>query len=228
MSSTQINTKGKIWGLAAIAGVIAFLALNVLADYAFWPALVLAVLIAVLVAILIWIGFYRDADDADGADDADAPAPAAMPSAAAAAAADATTSTAAKSSEAAAKVAPKKSAPAKQPAAKKPAAKKAKAKKPAAKKTAAKKPAAKKAAAKDGAPPTLGKPRAGGADDLKLLKGLGPALEKTLNGLGIYHFDQIAKWGKTDIDWVDARLRFKGRIRRDGWVKQAKSLAKSI
>ena len=208
MSSTQINTKGKIWGLAAIAGVIAFLALNVLADYAFWPALVLAVLIAVLVAILIWIGFYRDADDADGADDADAPAPAAMPSAAAAAAADATTSTAAKSSEAAAKVAPKKSAPAKQPA--------------------AKKPAAKKAAAKDGAPPTLGKPRAGGADDLKLLKGLGPALEKTLNGLGIYHFDQIAKWGKTDIDWVDARLRFKGRIRRDGWVKQAKSLAKSI
>ena len=36
MSSTQINTKGKIWGLAAIAGVIAFLALNVLADYPFW------------------------------------------------------------------------------------------------------------------------------------------------------------------------------------------------
>ena len=60
MSSTDATNKTKIWGLAAAAGVLAFLALKFMAAYSFWPALLLAVLIAVLVAILLWIGFYRD------------------------------------------------------------------------------------------------------------------------------------------------------------------------
>ena len=68
--------------------------------------------------------------------------------------------------------------------------------------------------------------RAGGADDLKQLKGVGPALEKTLNNLGFYHFDQVAAWKKKDVSWVDSNLRFKGRIERDGWIAQAKILAK--
>lgn len=81
--------------------------------------------------------------------------------------------------------------------------------------------------AADGKPETLTGPRAGStADDLKLLKGVGPGLEKTLNDLGFYHFDQIAAWRKKEVAWVDSRLKFKGRIERDEWIKQAKILAK--
>ena len=50
-------------------------------------------------------------------------------------------------------------------------------------------------------------------------------MEKTLNELGFYHFDQVAAWTKSDIEWVDSNLRFKGRIERDGWTDQAKILA---
>lgn len=74
-------------------------------------------------------------------------------------------------------------------------------------------------------PEVLKAARAGGADDLKQLKGVGPKLEATLNGLGFWHFDQIAAWGAAEIEWVDARLKFKGRITRDNWVDQAKALA---
>ncbi len=75
------------------------------------------------------------------------------------------------------------------------------------------------------APSTLSGPRDGGADDLKLLKGVGPKLEQTLNELGFYHFDQIAAWTPSEVAWVDTRLKFKGRIERDGWIEQAKILA---
>ena len=74
-------------------------------------------------------------------------------------------------------------------------------------------------------PETLSTARAGGADDLKLISGVGPKLEQTLNELGFYHFDQVAKWGPQEIAWVDSRLRFKGRIARDNWMAQAKTLA---
>ncbi|GAA6200394.1 NADH-quinone oxidoreductase subunit NuoE [Aquicoccus sp. SU-CL01552] len=75
------------------------------------------------------------------------------------------------------------------------------------------------------APEILSGPREGGADDLKMLKGVGPKLEQTLNDLGFYHFDQIAAWGPAEVAWVDNRLTFKGRIERDGWIEQAAKLA---
>ncbi|MDF1715519.1 MAG: NADH-quinone oxidoreductase subunit E [Antarcticimicrobium sp.] len=77
----------------------------------------------------------------------------------------------------------------------------------------------------EAAPETLTGPREGGADDLKMLKGVGPKLEKTLNELGFFHFDQIAAWGPAEVAWVDNRLTFKGRILRDGWIAQARQLA---
>ncbi len=68
--------------------------------------------------------------------------------------------------------------------------------------------------------------RAGGADDLKRIKGVGPKLEAMLHGLGFYHFDQIANWGSAEVAWVDQNLQgFKGRASRDTWVAQAKVLA---
>lgn len=71
----------------------------------------------------------------------------------------------------------------------------------------------------------LATPRNGRADDLKALDGIGPALEKLLHGLGIFHFDQIAAWTDADVAAVDAEMKnFKGRIVRDAWVAQAQAI----
>lgn len=67
---------------------------------------------------------------------------------------------------------------------------------------------------------------AGKADDLKIISGIGPKNERLLNGLGIYHFHQIAAWDAGNVEWVNSYLRFKGRIEREDWVAQAKVLAK--
>ncbi len=78
-------------------------------------------------------------------------------------------------------------------------------------------------------PEMLEAPRDGGADDLKMIKGVGPKLEKLLNQLGVYHFDQIAGWSAGDVAWVDENLTgFKGRVSRDDWVTQARALATGI
>jgi len=102
-------------------------------------------------------------------------------------------------------------APAAKPA-KKAAPKAAKAEKPAPK--AEKKAAVPAAAAADA------------ADDLKALSGVGPALEKKLLEAGVTSFAQIAAWTEADIAEFDEKLSFKGRIEREGWVEQAKKLAK--
>lgn len=68
--------------------------------------------------------------------------------------------------------------------------------------------------------------RGGQPDDLKLIKGVGPKLEQMLHGMGVFHFDQIAAWTAEEVAWVDDNLEgFKGRVSRDGWVGQAKTLA---
>lgn len=63
-------------------------------------------------------------------------------------------------------------------------------------------------------------------DDLKTLSGVGPALEKKLHESGVTTFAQIAAWTEADIADMDEKLSFKGRIEREGWVEQAKELAK--
>ena len=95
-----------------------------------------------------------------------------------------------------------------------------------AKKAAPKAEEAPKAEAKAEAPKKAAPAKAAAeADDLTQLKGVGPKLEGVLNDLGFFHFDQVASWGAEEIAWVDTRLKFKGRIERDGWVEQAKVLA---
>ncbi|WP_298256363.1 50S ribosomal protein L21 [uncultured Litoreibacter sp.] len=105
--------------------------------------------------------------------------------------------------------APKKKAK----AAAKPAAKAEKAAAPK-KEAAPKKAAPKKAAAKTD-----------GADDLKQLSGVGPALEKKLHEAGVTTFAQVAAWTDADVAAMDEKLSFKGRIEREGWIDQAKKLA---
>lgn len=129
------------------------------------------------------------------------------------------------------------------PPAPKPAAKPKAAAKPATKAPA--KPAARKAAAKpapaDTAPPIPAEPTvppppaaepapvpsAGKADNLQLLKGVGPKLVVLLNGLGVTSFRQIADWTEADVAAIDPQLgAFQGRIARDNIVDQAGYLAR--
>jgi predicted flap endonuclease-1-like 5' DNA nuclease len=62
-------------------------------------------------------------------------------------------------------------------------------------------------------------------DDLQMIKGVGPAIEKTLNEMGISRFDQIAQMSEYDIDRVAHRLKgFRSRIYREDWIGQARDL----
>jgi len=62
-------------------------------------------------------------------------------------------------------------------------------------------------------------------DDLQRIKGVGPAIEKTLNEMGIVSFRQIADMSEYDIDRVARRLKgFRTRIYREDWIGQAREL----
>ena len=62
-------------------------------------------------------------------------------------------------------------------------------------------------------------------DDLQKIKGVGPAIEKTLNEMGIVSFRQIADMSEYDIDRVARRLKgFRTRIYREDWIGQAREL----
>ena len=191
-------------GIIAISALFGLLA-AVVALFAFAYSVVGAILIGLIVAVIVAIILWMSWQDTSSATASDATTAAATPSAAARSDATAT---------AASPVAAK--------AAAKPAAAKAAAK-PAAAKAAAK-PAATKAATK---PAVLAKARDGGADNLKMIKGVGPVLEKALHSTGVFHFDQVAAWKKADAEWFDDNVKgANGRVIRDGWVKQAKILAK--
>nr|WP_321361510.1 50S ribosomal protein L21 [uncultured Hyphomonas sp.] len=67
---------------------------------------------------------------------------------------------------------------------------------------------------------------AGAADNLKKMTGIGPALEKKLNGAGITTFAQVAALTDAQIAELEEQLGLSGRFEKDGWVEQAKELAK--
>ncbi len=94
-----------------------------------------------------------------------------------------------------------------------------------AKKAAAPKAEAPKAKAKAAAPKKAAKAAAGG-DDLSQISGVGPVIVKKLNGEGITTFAQIAAWTDADVDAIEEKLSFKGRVGREEWIKQAKELTK--
>ena len=86
--------------------------------------------------------------------------------------------------------------------------------------------AEKKTPAKKAAPKVEASKADAGADDLKKLSGVGPALEKKLHAAGVTTFAQVAAWTEADVAAIDEQLSFKGRIEREGWIEQAKELAK--
>lgn len=68
-------------------------------------------------------------------------------------------------------------------------------------------------------------PADGAPDDLKLISGVGPKLEEKLNGIGITQFRQIAALTPAQASWVDDQLASNGRLARDDWIGQAKTLS---
>lgn len=62
-------------------------------------------------------------------------------------------------------------------------------------------------------------------DDLTRIKGVGEVLQRKLNEYGVYVFSQIAAWTPAQVEAFSSRLSFKGRIQREKWIEQAKTLA---
>lgn len=63
------------------------------------------------------------------------------------------------------------------------------------------------------------------ADDLKKVKGIGPLMEKTLNGIGIFTFAQVGRMTTKEYDLLDSITgSFPGRAQRDDWAGQARTL----
>ena len=62
-------------------------------------------------------------------------------------------------------------------------------------------------------------------DDLKMINGIGPALEGKLNAAGFCAYRQIANLTDADVNRLEAEvIHLSGRIRRDDWIGQAKAL----
>lgn len=75
-------------------------------------------------------------------------------------------------------------------------------------------------------PELLSAPRDGKGDDLGLIWGVADKLAEKLNAMGIWHFDQIAKWTDAHIAWFENEVPgFKGRVARDKWIEQCQRLA---
>jgi predicted flap endonuclease-1-like 5' DNA nuclease len=62
-------------------------------------------------------------------------------------------------------------------------------------------------------------------DDLKIINGIGPYTEKKLHDMGIYSFAQLADLNEATLENLNESLGlFKGKIKKEGWVEQARHL----
>jgi len=96
------------------------------------------------------------------------------------------------------------------------------------KKEAASKPKATKPAAGLNAPAKgLNIAAAKVKDDLQVVKGIGPVMERKLNDFGVYSYEQLGRLQKKDVEALATTLgSFPDRIDRDKWVSQSKKLFK--
>jgi len=212
MTETSRNIP-RIAFISALFGILAAVVAGWAFTFSILGAILIGLLVALIVAIILWLGWTEPQATAT----ATMPAVSTNSSATTAVGTDAVAS---KSSAASAAPAAVATMPTSTPTAR--AANEVAAP---AKPAAAKAPKAPKAA--PAKPAVLAKARAGGADDLKMIKGVGPVLEKALNASGVFHFDQVAVWKKADAVWFDENVKgANGRVVRDEWVKQAKILAK--
>ena len=212
-SSSKLTCAITCWGIAALFGAVVAAVLISMSGWMFLQGAFMGAVGFVVLGVLLSLTLCRDLPHLSEVRAVSrAPAPTATPNAPSAARTSATMAAAAAMDTGKADATNSAAAPA-------PAPKAAPAPKPTPSKPAA-------AAGEGTKPAALTAARAGGADDLKRIKGVGPKLEQTCNSLGFYHFDQIAAWTADEVAWVDQNLvGFKGRVSRDDWVAQAKLLA---
>ena len=91
---------------------------------------------------------------------------------------------------------------------------------------AAEKAEAPKAPAKKAAPKKAAAKATDGADDLSNITVVGPVIVKKLHAAGITTIAQVAAWTDADVEAIEEKLSFKGRVGREDWIAQAKELAK--
>ena len=232
MNDNSPNTS-RIVFVSALFGILAAVVALWALDFRFIGAILIGLIVSAIVWIILWMGWKTPQGNAvDTSTQISAPAVDTQPittSVPDVAAKPATTTSAASTTPAAVASAPVTAAvvakPATAKAAAKPAVAKAAAKPAAAKATA--KPAAKAKNVVADKPAVLATARDGGPDDLKMIKGVGPVLEKALHTTGVFHFDQVAAWTNRDARWFDENVKgANGRVLRDEWIKQARILAK--
>ena len=75
----------------------------------------------------------------------------------------------------------------------------------------------------------LGKAEEGKKDNLKAIKGIGPAFERDLNKMGIFTYEQVSKMTDESYSLLDDLIsqNNRGRARRDQWAEKAKELHKN-
>ncbi|HEY7101258.1 MAG TPA: hypothetical protein VH573_06410 [Mycobacteriales bacterium] len=62
-------------------------------------------------------------------------------------------------------------------------------------------------------------------DDLRRIRGIGPSMERKLQGIGIVSYRQLALLDGAELERVRAELTdFRGRIEREDWAGQARAL----
>lgn len=63
------------------------------------------------------------------------------------------------------------------------------------------------------------------ADDLSLIGGVGPKINKILTDLGYTTYAQIANLTPEEIEKIEAEIKMPGRVAREEWAEQATELA---
>lgn len=79
-----------------------------------------------------------------------------------------------------------------------------------------------------GRPELLEAARHGKPDDLTVIKGIGVAVQGLLNGIGVFHYDQISGWNDDESRWIERNIGFPRRVEREEWIGQAAKLANVV
>ena len=61
-------------------------------------------------------------------------------------------------------------------------------------------------------------------DDLEIIKGIGPFINRELVAMGIVTFAQLVALTPTQIDYLEDKIGFPGRVAREHWIEQAREL----
>lgn len=67
-------------------------------------------------------------------------------------------------------------------------------------------------------------PAGAAADDLEAVKGIGPVIHKELTAMGIVTFAQLVALTPAQIEHIEEKIGFPGRVGREHWIDQAREL----